>query len=230
MLELKNINYSFENKNIIENFSYKFLPNKIYVITGHNGSGKSTLAKIVMGQIQATSGKIVYDDNDISSLSVCQRANLGFSLAYQQPVKFKGLTVKKLFEIATTKQATITNICEYLSKVGLCARDYLDRVFDNTLSGGERKRIEIALTLARNANVNIFDEPEAGIDLWSYDQLLNIFKEQKNGKINIIISHQEKILDIADEIIVMGETSLKTKEDIKSYLNNKCEKIKGESN
>lgn len=229
MLELKNIEYEVENKQILKNINLKFEKNKTYVITGSNGSGKSTLAKIIMGIFPAN-GEIWFDGQNISGLSLSERAQLGFSIAFQQPVQFKGLTVRKLLEIAT-KKSGINDFCEILSSVGLCAREYLDREFNNQLSGGERKRIELALTLARGGVVNIFDEPEAGIDLWSFDNLTNLFNKQKTDKINIIISHQEKIIGLADQIIVLNNGEIQniiSKQDINNFLvSNTCSKLKG---
>ncbi|MBO5910026.1 MAG: ATP-binding cassette domain-containing protein, partial [Clostridia bacterium] len=196
MLVLKNINYSVsaENKtiDILKNINLKF--NKgINVITGQNGSGKSTLIKLIMGINTPTSGQIVYNNVDISNTSINERANLGFTLAFQQPVKFKGIKVKDLLDIASSKSNKLSDICEHLSKVGMCAKDYINRELDSTLSGGELKRIELAMALAKGGEVFLFDEPEAGIDLWSFENLIDIFKNLKN-KIVVIVSHQEKII------------------------------------
>lgn len=218
MLELKNINYSIlENgveKKILHDISLKFDDNKVYVITGQNGSGKSTLLKIIMGIIAPASGGVIFDGQNISKLSIHERAKLGFSYAFQQPVKFKGITVKKLFEIVGS--SGIKESCEYLSKVGLCAREYIDRLYDDKLSGGESKRIELALCLARRAKLNLFDEPEAGIDLWSFDSLIDIFKNISGT--SIIISHQEKIMEIAHEVILLDSgkvVKIGTLDDVK---------------
>ena len=208
MLKIKNISYVLNSdgkeKNILNNFSFEFKKGKNYVITGSNGCGKSTLAKIIMGILQPTSGSIILNGEDITNFDITQRAKLGIAYAMQQPVKFKGLKVKDLLQYAYGDTLSTSNACEYLSKVGLCARDYLNRELDNTLSGGELKRIEIAGILARDCKVNIFDEPEAGIDIWSFNSLVDIFKSNiKDDAVNIIISHQEKIFLSADEIILI---------------------------
>ena len=209
MLELKNISFKIKTddgeKTILKNFSFKFEEGKNYVITGANGSGKSTLAKVIMGINKASSGKIVFDKEDITGLDVTQRANKGIAFSFQQPVRFKGLTVHDLLEQASGKGLSAKDACAFLSQVGLCAKDYLNREVDKSLSGGELKRIEIASVLARGAKLNIFDEPEAGIDIWSFNGLVNIFKGAKKGNAtNIIISHQEKIFKNADEIILIS--------------------------
>lgn len=236
MLELKNISYKVKSNNeeryILKNLSLKFDKNKIVVITGQNGSGKTTLLKLIMGIVSPTSGNILLNDKDITNLSIFERANLGIAYSFQQPIKFKGLTVKKLMQIALGKNnAKISTICEYLSKVGLCARDYIDREIDSSLSGGELKRIEIATTLSRNAKINIFDEPEAGIDIWSFDNLINIFqtlKQERKG-ITIIVSHQEKIMQLADEIILINSANVQkfsVKDDVLKHLKKTyCEKL-----
>lgn len=209
MLEIINLNYSVKTptgtREILKNINLKFEDGLSYAITGHNGSGKSTLANIIMGIIKPNSGKIVYNGKDITRLSTTERAKLGIAFAFQQPVKFKGLTVKDLLSVALDGNADIAKCCSYLSIVGLCARDYINRELDNKLSGGELKRIEIAVSLARNCPLNIFDEPEAGIDLWSFDALIDIFKKKKENKAtNIIVSHQEKLLKTADRVIVLS--------------------------
>lgn len=236
MLELKNISYKVKSNNevryILKNLNLKFDKNKIVVITGQNGSGKTTLLKLIMGIVSPTSGNILLNDKDITNLSIFERANLGIAYSFQQPIKFKGLTVKKLMQIALGKNnAKISTICEYLSKVGLCARDYIDREIDSSLSGGELKRIEIATTLSRNAKINIFDEPEAGIDIWSFDNLINIFqtlKQERKG-ITIIVSHQEKIMQLADEIILINSANVQkfsVKDDVLKHLKKTyCEKL-----
>ena len=215
MLELKNICFSVKEKGkvkeIIKDLSLKIDEDKIYVITGPNGSGKSTLAKIIMGINKPTSGQILFNGEDITSLSITERAKLGISFAFQQPVKFKGITVKRMIELATGGEISVAEACKYLSDVGLCARDYIDREIDNSLSGGELKRIEIATTIARASKLTIFDEPEAGIDLWSFNSLIKTFNNVK-AKYKcgfIIISHQERILDIADNIIVLSNGTIK---------------------
>lgn len=221
MLELKEICFSVKEngktKQILKNINLTIEDDMFFVITGPNGSGKSTLAKIIMGINKPTSGKIIFNDKDITHLSITERAKLGISFAFQQPVKFKGITVKDMISLATNKEATVANACKYLSDVGLCARDYIDRDIDDSLSGGELKRIEIATIIARASKLTIFDEPEAGIDLWSFNSLIKTFKNLKNKyKCGfIIISHQERILDIAEKIIILsnGEVSTVGKKD-----------------
>ena len=210
MLELRNICYSAENdgvkKDIIKNVSLK-LDEKFIAFTGPNGGGKSTLAKIIMGIIKPTSGRIIFDGKDVTDLSVTDRAKAGIAFAFQQPVKFKGITVTDLIEIASGKKLSVSEICGYLSEVGLCAREYMDREINASLSGGELKRIEIAITLARKSKFTIFDEPEAGIDLWSFNSLIRVFENlaAKTAESLLIISHQERILSIADRIIVISD-------------------------
>lgn len=222
MLELKNVSFSAEGedgtKDIIKNVS--FTANERFVaITGPNGGGKSTLAKLIAGVIKPTSGQILFDGKDITDMSITERANSGISFALQQPVRFKGITVRDLIMLAAGKQLSVAEACNYLSEVGLCARDYLNREVNASLSGGELKRIEIATVLARGTKLTVFDEPEAGIDLWSFNNLINVFEKMYNsinGSI-IIISHQERILNIADKIIVVadGEISkIGTKDEI----------------
>lgn len=208
MLELKNISYAVTDdceKEILKDINL-VIDDRFVVITGPNGGGKSTLAKIIAGIITPTSGQIFWDGVDITNMSITQRANLGISFAFQQPVKFKGLTVHDLMSLAAGKETNIAEACEYLSEVGLCARDYINREVNSSLSGGELKRIEIAMILARGTKLSIFDEPEAGIDLWSFNSLTKIFESMyKNIKGNIlIISHQERILNIADKILVLS--------------------------
>ncbi|MBQ7284165.1 MAG: ATP-binding cassette domain-containing protein, partial [Oscillospiraceae bacterium] len=198
MLELKNICYSVETpdgvKDILKNVSLK-IDDRFVVITGPNGSGKSTLAKIIAGIITPTSGQILLDGKDITGLNITERAKEGVSFAFQQPVRFKGITVHDLISLAAGKELNIGEACEYLSEVGLCARDYISREVNESLSGGELKRIEIAMILARGTKLSIFDEPEAGIDLWSFQSLIKVFENmQRTIKGNIlIISHQERI-------------------------------------
>lgn len=212
MLELQNVGFRVDTehgeRDIIKNISLK-IDDRFVAFTGPNGSGKSTLAKLIMGLEKPTSGKILFDGQDITDISVTERARLGICYAFQQPVRFKGLSVSDLISIAYGKQLSVSEICGYLSEVGLCARDYIDREINAKLSGGELKRIEIATALARNAKLTLFDEPEAGIDLWSFNNLIQVFRkmhEKTNGSI-LIISHQERILDIADRIIVLKEGS-----------------------
>ncbi len=210
MLELKNVGFKVETdgkvKEILKNINLT-INDGFTAITGPNGGGKSTLAKVIAGIFQPTSGQIIYNGKDITNLSVTERANLGVSFAFQQPVRFKGLTVMDLVCIAAGKKLTVAQACEYLSEVGLCARDYIDRELNSSLSGGELKRIEIAMLLARSTPLSIFDEPEAGIDLWSFQSLIRVF-EKMHGKMGgsiLIISHQERILDIADRVIVLAD-------------------------
>lgn len=209
MLELKNVSYYVPDhdsqKGILKNVNLK-LDDKFIAITGPNGGGKSTLAKMISGIIQPTEGQILLDGEDITHIGITERANRGISYAFQQPVRFKGITVKKLITLAAGKETTAVDACDYLSEVGLCARDYIDREVNASLSGGELKRIEIAMIIARGTKVSVFDEPEAGIDLWSFQNLIQVFEhmhEKVKGNI-IIISHQERILNIADKIIVLS--------------------------
>lgn len=207
MLELRNVGYETDdNKEILHDVSLT-VQERFVAITGPNGGGKSTLAKVIAGIYQPTSGQILLDGVDITHMSITERANLGLSYAFQQPVRFKGLQVKDLLSLAAGKNTSITEACNYLSEVGLCARDYIDRELNDSLSGGELKRIEIAMVLARGTKLSIFDEPEAGIDLWSFQKLIRVFEkmyEQTRGSI-LIISHQERILNIADKIVVIKD-------------------------
>ncbi len=216
MLELENISFSVrengKTKNILKNINLKIEDDKFLVVTGPNGSGKSTLAKIIMGINKPSSGKIIFNGKDITNLSISERAKLGISFAFQQPVKFKGITVKQMISLAAGKEISVGDACKYLSDVGLCARDYIDRDIDGSLSGGELKRIEIATIIARQSELAVFDEPEAGIDLWSFNSLIKTFKNLKEKyKCGfMIISHQERILDIADKIVVLSSGQVKT--------------------
>ena len=207
MLELRNVGYETDdNKEILHDVSLT-VQERFVAITGPNGGGKSTLAKVIAGIYQPTSGQILLDGVDITHKSITERANLGLSYAFQQPVRFKGLRVKDLLSLAAGKNTSVTEACNYLSEVGLCARDYIDREVNASLSGGELKRIEIAMVLARGTKLSIFDEPEAGIDLWSFQNLIRVFEkmyEQTRGSI-LIISHQERILNIADKIVVIKD-------------------------
>ena len=207
MLELRNVGYETDdNKEILHDVSLT-VQERFVAITGPNGGGKSTLAKVIAGIYQPTSGQILLDGVDITHMSITERANLGLSYAFQQPVRFKGLRVKDLLSLAAGKNTSVTEACNYLSEVGLCARDYIDRELNDSLSGGELKRIEIAMVLARGTKLSIFDEPEAGIDLWSFQNLIRVFEkmyEQTRGSI-LIISHQERILNIADKIVVIKD-------------------------
>lgn len=227
MLELENIGFSVrengKTKTILKNINLKIEDDKFLVVTGPNGSGKSTLAKIIMGINKPTSGRILFNGKDITNLSISERANLGISFAFQQPVKFKGITVKQMISIASGKDISVIDACKYLSDVGLCARDYIDREIDGSLSGGELKRIEIATIIARQSELAVFDEPEAGIDLWSFNSLIKTFKNLKDKyKCGfMIISHQERILDIADEVVVLTAGEIKkigTKTDVLPHL------------
>ena len=209
MLELKNITYTAEadgvSKDILKNVSLK-IDDRFVAITGPNGGGKSTLAKIIAGIYTPTEGKIYLDGEDITDLSITERAKRGISFAFQQPVRFKGITVKDLISLAKGERMSVSEVCDYLSEVGLCAKDYINREVNASLSGGELKRIEIATIMARATKYSIFDEPEAGIDLWSFNNLIRVFEKMHEGKGGsiIIISHQERILNIADKIIVVA--------------------------
>lgn len=211
MLEFRNVSYETpEGKQILRNVSLQ-INDRFVAVTGPNGSGKSTMAKLIAGIYTPTSGQILLDGMDITNMSISERAKNGVSFAFQQPVRFKGITVKELISIASGKNTSIAEACQYLSEVGLCAKDYINREVDGSLSGGELKRIEIAMINARGTKLSIFDEPEAGIDLWSFNNLIQVFRgmyERTKGTI-LIISHQERILDIADKIIVIanGEVS-----------------------
>lgn len=206
MLELKNICFTRDNKKILRDVNLKLENNKMVVITGPNGSGKSTLAKIIMGIEKPDSGEIIFDGKDITELSITERAKMGIGFAFQQPIKFKGLTVKDLIEISAGDSIKICDACDILADVGLCAQEYLNREVNSGLSGGELKRIEIAMLAAKKSKLTIFDEPEAGIDLWSFNNLISVFeKMHEDIKSSIvIISHQERILNIADEIVLIS--------------------------
>lgn len=225
MLELKNLSFCVDEngsqKEILHNLNLKIDNSRFVVITGPNGSGKSTLAKLIMGIEKPTSGKIFFDGEDITEFSVTERAKRGISFAFQQPVRFKGIRVHDLLRLASGKDISIAEACNYLSEVGLCARDYIKREINSSLSGGELKRIEIATLLARQTKLSVFDEPEAGIDLWSFQNLIRIFenmqKEIKDSSI-IIISHQERILRIADEIILLSGGTIKKQGSVDDVL------------
>ena len=210
MLELINVSYRVpDGPEILKNISLK-IEDRFVAVTGPNGSGKSTLAKLIAGIYQPTSGKILLDGQDITNLSITERAQSGISFAFQQPVRFKGITVKDLISLAAGSNITIAQACQYLSEVGLCAKNYINREVDSSLSGGELKRIEIAMINARGTKLSVFDEPEAGIDLWSFNNLIQVFRgmyERTKGTI-LIISHQERILDIADKVIVIANGEL----------------------
>ncbi|MBR2403533.1 MAG: ATP-binding cassette domain-containing protein [Lachnospiraceae bacterium] len=216
MLKLQDISFIVDSENstkkeIIKNINLTIDDHKFVAITGPNGGGKSTLAKLIMGIEKPTSGKIFFNDTDITDMSISDRAKLGISFAFQQPVRFKGIKVKDLITLAAGDSISTAGACEYLSKVGLCARDYINRDVDGSLSGGELKRIEIATIIARNTPLSVFDEPEAGIDLWSFNNLIKVFEEFHNQqKSLIIISHQERILNIADEIIIIADGTVRS--------------------
>lgn len=245
MLEIKNLCYQVDDekdatKEIIDHLNLTVEDGKFIVITGPNGGGKSTLAKLIMGVNQLTSGSIVLDGEDISKLNITERAKRGVSFAFQAPVHFKGIRVIDLLRLASGENISIAAACEYLSKVGLCAKDYVEREVNSSLSGGELKRIEIATVLARGTKLSIFDEPEAGIDLWSFQNLIKVFenmRETVKGTI-MVISHQERILNIADEIVVIENGTVKKqgpKEEVLPGLlgtsaaaNIACEKLGGD--
>ena len=222
MLELKDVcfqvNEDAKDKEILKNINLK-LDDRFVAITGPNGGGKSTLARVIAGIVRPTSGKIYLDGVDITDYSITERAKAGISFALQQPVRFKGLTVKDLITLASGKDISVAEACSYLSEVGLCAKDYIDREVNASLSGGELKRIEIAMVIARGTKLSIFDEPEAGIDLWSFQNLIQVFEhmhEKINGSI-LIISHQERILNIADRIVLIADGEVRkvgTKEEV----------------
>lgn len=205
MLELRNISFTKNNKLILDNINITFDNNKFIAITGPNGSGKSTLAKIIMGIEKPSSGQVLLDGVDITNKNIHERANMGIAYSFQTPIKFKGITVYDLLKLSLNRDINKKECCDVLSSVGLCVNEYVDREIDSTLSGGELKRIEIASVIARNPVLAIFDEPEAGIDLWSFQRLISVFnmlRERSRG-ITIVISHQEKILNIADSIILL---------------------------
>ncbi|MDD7415955.1 MAG: ATP-binding cassette domain-containing protein [Treponemataceae bacterium] len=212
MLRLENIEWATPTgEQILQGINITFPDNKLVVITGPNGGGKTTTAKIIAGIVQPQKGKIFLDDEDITNLDITERAKRGISFAFQQPVRFKGITVRDILKMASPTPLKESEISELLHKVGLCAKDYLDREINAALSGGEIKRIEIATVLARKTRISVFDEPEAGIDLWSFNNLIDVFsklRNEKNGSL-IVISHQERILSIADIIVVVGDGKVK---------------------
>lgn len=214
MLTLENVSFEVQaekgQKEIIRNMNLTIDDRKFVVITGPNGGGKSTLAKLIAGIEKPTAGKIYFNGTDITEMSITERANMGISFAFQQPVRFKGIQVLDLIRLAAKKNLSAADACQHLSEVGLCARDYINREVNGSLSGGELKRIEIATVLARGTKMSVFDEPEAGIDLWSFQNLIQVFermREKTDGSI-LIISHQERILNIADEIVVIADGSI----------------------
>ena len=227
MLELRDVSYHVDDdkgKDILNHINLK-IEDRFTAITGPNGGGKSTLAKMIAGIIRPTEGQILLDGDDITGLSITDRAKKGISFAFQQPVRFKGITVLDLIRLASGEKVSVDGACKYLSEVGLCARDYINREVNSSLSGGELKRIEIATVMARGTKLSIFDEPEAGIDLWSFQNLIQVFEqmhEQTQGSI-VIISHQERILNIADRIVVIADGSITaegSKEEILPQLLN----------
>ncbi len=228
MLELKGVSFSVDDEStkngeieILKNINLKIDENKFVVITGPNGGGKSTLATLIAGIKKPSLGKIYFNGEDITELSITERARKGISFAFQQPVRFKGIRVIDLLRIAAGKDISVSAACEYLSEVGLCARDYVEREVNASLSGGELKRIEIATVMARKTKLSVFDEPEAGIDLWSFQNLIRIFENMRNEISNgsiIIISHQERILNIADEIVVVKNGTIFKHGDAKEIL------------
>lgn len=232
LLELKDICFTRDNRKILDHINLNIDVEKFVAITGPNGSGKSTLVKIIMGIEKPDSGRVIFDGKDITDMPINERAKIGMSFAFQQPVKFKGITVYDLLKIAAKKDINKAQACEVLSKVGLCAKEYVDREVNGSLSGGELKRIEIATVVLRGAKLTIFDEPEAGIDLWSFNNLIEIFEklsEEIKGS-TIIISHQERILKIADEIVLMKAGKIEkvgTSSDIleNEILNKECCKL-----
>lgn len=225
MLEVKDLTFTVNDegveKSIIKKISFTIKDEKLVAVTGPNGGGKSTLAKLIMGIEKPTSGQIIFNGQDVTNKTITERAKLGMGFAFQQPVRFKGLQVLDLIRLAKGQDMSAANACEYLSAVGLCAKDYIDREVNNSLSGGELKRIEIATLLAKAPLLSIFDEPEAGIDLWSFQNLIEVFKNMraniKNSSI-LIISHQERILNIADEIIVIRNGEIAEVGDRESIL------------
>ena len=227
MLELRDVSYHVDDdkgKDILNHINLK-IEDRFTAITGPNGGGKSTLAKMIAGIIRPTEGQILLDGEDITELSITDRAKKGISFAFQQPVRFKRITVLDLIRLASGEKVSVDGACKYLSEVGLCARDYINREVNSSLSGGELKRIEIATVMARGTKLSIFDEPEAGIDLWSFQNLIQVFEqmhEQTQGSI-VIISHQERILNIADRIVVIADGSITaegSKEEILPQLLN----------
>ncbi len=243
MLELRHLSFSAENNGgkaeIIRDLNLTVSDGKFVVITGPNGGGKSTLAKLIAGIEKSTGGQIILDGTDITEKSITERARMGIGFAFQQPGRFKGLTVLDLMRIAAGRALSVSEACEWLSEVGLCAKDYIRREVNASLSGGELKRIEIATVLARDVRLALFDEPEAGIDLWSFQNLIRIFEQMRRnekGRTIIVISHQERILNIADEIVVIADGAVQNKgsrEEILPAITgtncavNPCERMNG---
>ncbi len=223
MLELQNITFRVnadgKEKEIIHNVNLNIPNDKLVVVTGPNGGGKSTLARLIAGIEKPTSGKIIFNGTDITNMSITDRAKNGIGFAFQQPVRFKGIQVFDLIRLAVGKRLGVADACEYLAAVGLCAKDYINREVNSSLSGGELKRIEIATVLAKGSALSVLDEPEAGIDLWSFQNLIEVFEGMRkniHGSSIMIISHQERILNIADEIIVLkdGEIAAQGQKEI----------------
>lgn len=237
MLELQHVSFEVNEegngKEILRDISLTIPDGALTVITGPNGGGKSTLAKLIAGIIQPTSGKIYFDGEDITEMSITDRARKGIGFAFQQPVRFKGIQVFDLIKLATGEKLSAGDACKYLSAVGLCARDYINREVNASLSGGELKRIEIATVLAKASKLSVFDEPEAGIDLWSFQNLIEVFEDMRktiSDSSILIISHQERILNIADEIIVLKGGQLQysgPKEEVLPKLNGTDSSIPG---
>ncbi len=236
MLELKNISYKIDDEFILKNINLEIKDHEFVLITGPNGSGKSTLVKIIMGLIKPTSGSILINGYDITDKSVYERAKMGITFTFQTPVVFKGLTVRDLLCISRDYYYDDYIGKELLRKVGLCAKEYLDREVNNSLSGGELKRIELACALGKQGSYILFDEPEAGIDLWSFEDLTNIFKSMKRFKKSgmLVISHQERLFNLADRIVIIENGTIKeigSKNKISKYLkNSKCEKCMRDCN
>ena len=226
MLELKNISFTRDNKKILDNINLTIDTDKFVVITGPNGSGKSTLAKIIMGIEKPDSGKIILEGQDVTDLPINERAKLGVAFAFQQPIRFKGITVFDLLKLSSEKEINKAEACEILSKVGLCAKEYVDREINSSLSGGEIKRIEIATVAVRNSKFTIFDEPEAGIDLWSFQSLIKVFEDMRKivKGTTLIISHQERILNIADEVILIKQGKIEKRGSTEQLLGEVTEK------
>ncbi len=239
MLELKNICFCVDGLDILKGVNLKVDDNAFTVITGPNGGGKSTLARIIMGIEKPTSGQIIFDGKDITDLSVTERAKIGIGYAFQQPPRFKGLTVRRLLSLAHGSELPVDECCAYLTNVGLCSKEYLNREVDTSLSGGEVKRIEIATLMARDLKLSIFDEPEAGIDLWSFSMLIDSFKSSIKAKTNsiLIISHQERIMQLANKLVIVADGKIRTSgtyeevfPQIMAEFNSSCEFRNGGEN
>ncbi len=222
MLELQNVSFLVDNdgtqRGILQDINLK-IDERFVAVTGPNGGGKSTLARVIAGIVKPTAGRILLDGEDITDKTITERAQMGISFAFQQPVRFKGLTVRDLITLAAGRDISVSEACAYLSEVGLCAREYIGREINASLSGGELKRIEIAMIIARGTKFSLFDEPEAGIDLWSFNNLIQVFEKmhEKLGGSIMIISHQERILNIADRVIVLADGKVRAdgkREDI----------------